>query len=234
MDAEQVGMYWLLISVAWQEKPRGTLPDNEKTLAKYARVSVEVWREKSDIILKCFKNKNGRIIHTRLKRESRKKEQWIKKCKAGGIKSGKVRAKVSSTTLEAPIPLSLSLNPSIKRLRDSIPIYKKVKDEYIKELIALYPKVNPVKVIEKLHAWELDKKRETKNPSLRLRNWFENELKYSGEQTPDQQHDLQKKATACYGRQPDEYKNNPGVCTASTGPHCKFCEKKKQSNGKEG
>lgn len=181
MDAEQVGMYWLLCCMAWQTTPRGTLPNDEKILAGMARVSIEKWREKNGLVLRCFKNKKDTLFQPRLVKIAKEKEAWVKKCQRGGIKSGEVRGKGSSKSSSSKTEVSISLpfpSSSLNTLIQAAPVYGKVKESYFVEMVELFPKVDPVKVLGKLRAWEIDNKAPTKNPSLRIRNWFENEQNY--------------------------------------------------------
>jgi hypothetical protein len=44
-------------------------------------------------------------------------------------------------------------------------------------------------------------------------------------QAPNPGYDYQKKADACYSREPEESKDNPNVCRGTSGPYCKLCAK---------
>lgn len=87
MDAEEVGMYWLLCCVAWQQTPPCTLPDDDEKLAKWARVSHDTFVQKSVNLKLCFKRKRGRLVQEGLLREWKKQQE--RRAKAAG--SAKVR-----------------------------------------------------------------------------------------------------------------------------------------------
>jgi uncharacterized protein YdaU (DUF1376 family) len=44
MSTEQVGSYVLLLCKAWTQEVVGTVPDDDRVLARWARVSIGRWR----------------------------------------------------------------------------------------------------------------------------------------------------------------------------------------------
>ena len=67
MSAEEFGCYLLLLCMAWQETPRGSLPDDEVVLARWARVSQDHWSAISKRVLPCFKlQPDGRLYQKKL------------------------------------------------------------------------------------------------------------------------------------------------------------------------
>ena len=187
MDAEEVGMYWLLCCVAWQQTPPCSLPDDDEKLAKWARVSHDTFVQKSVTLKACFKKKRGRLVQEGLLREWNKQKEragkasnaakirWDNERNADAMRThsdGNALHTTSSTT-------SSKVIQAVERLRKDHPVYRKTTDEYLNGLIADFPTIDHAKVLNKLHAFEIDGGN-TKKPSLRIRNWFENEKKYQG------------------------------------------------------
>ncbi|HEY0169425.1 MAG TPA: DUF1376 domain-containing protein [Pyrinomonadaceae bacterium] len=70
MSTEEVGAYFLLLCKSWREKPVASIPDDDATLARWARLSVERWMEAKPRVLAAFKfGTDGRWHQKRLKRE---------------------------------------------------------------------------------------------------------------------------------------------------------------------
>lgn len=72
MAASEVGAYVLLLCKAWKETPPGTLPDDDKTLARWARLSDEKWMEHKQYVMAPFTLKDGKYHQKRMKEEFRK------------------------------------------------------------------------------------------------------------------------------------------------------------------
>jgi len=150
MDAEEVGMYWLLCCVAWQQKPRGTLPNDDDLLARWARVKRDVWDSKNGNVKRCFKLKRGRLHQERLVREGKKQANWQEKSRQGGIKSGERRREGSlkggsrvvepkgNTPTPSPTPSSIHTN-------------KRKKGEGFEDFWKVYPRKRSKAQAEK--AW---------------------------------------------------------------------------------
>lgn len=71
MTTEEVGAYILLICKAWREKPTATIPNDERVLARWARMTPERFTEAKASILRPWKlSKCGtRYTQPRLKKE---------------------------------------------------------------------------------------------------------------------------------------------------------------------
>lgn len=54
MSTEAVGAYILLLCKAWREEPPGTLPDDDSTLARWARLTPDRWTELRSTVLAPF------------------------------------------------------------------------------------------------------------------------------------------------------------------------------------
>ena len=73
MTGDQVKSYIYLISAAWLQDERATLPADDFKLAKLARVSLEEWQVMKPLIMTKFqKNDRGRLVNDRLWEEHAK------------------------------------------------------------------------------------------------------------------------------------------------------------------
>ena len=55
MTTEAVGAYFLLLCHAWQQEPRGTLPNDDSRLARWARLSPDEWLAVREQVLGAFR-----------------------------------------------------------------------------------------------------------------------------------------------------------------------------------
>ena len=88
MTAAEVGAYWLLLSVCWQQE---SLPDDIDLLSAIARLPrpqfIKAWETK---IRRCFtQREDSRWIHKRLEREREKQEAWRLQSIKGGKRSAR-------------------------------------------------------------------------------------------------------------------------------------------------
>lgn len=73
MTTQEVGAYFLLLCKAWFEKPVATIPNNDRVLARWARLTPDDWAVCRDAVLSPFKDcKDGRLLSPRLFSEYRK------------------------------------------------------------------------------------------------------------------------------------------------------------------
>ncbi len=88
MTTREVGAYFLLLCKAWYETPVATIPNNDRVLARWARLTPDEWAECRDAVLSPFKAcADNRLLSPRLSSEYRKlMESRRKKSLAG--KSG--------------------------------------------------------------------------------------------------------------------------------------------------
>ncbi len=87
MTTEQVGAYVLLL--LHQAQPDdGMLPDDDKALARLARLTLAKWRRISPEIMECFQREGGRVWNERMKEEI----EYQKNHKAGRSDSGRKAA----------------------------------------------------------------------------------------------------------------------------------------------
>lgn len=91
MSTLAVGAYILLLCKAWQSDPPGSLPNNDQTLARLARLSAVEWAEVSAAVLACFELRpDGRLHQARLRAEYDKAISVMKAKRKGGQKGAEV------------------------------------------------------------------------------------------------------------------------------------------------
>lgn len=88
MTTEGVGCYILLLCKAWRENPPATLPNDDRLLARWARVSDQRWTDLRVEVLSTFDTcDDGRLVQKRLRREydkqASKRRQHSKSGKLG-------------------------------------------------------------------------------------------------------------------------------------------------------
>lgn len=71
MTAEQFGAYWLLLLTAWREVPAGTVPNDDRILARWARLTPRRWQAVKAAVLAPFHLQDGRWHQKRMEREFR-------------------------------------------------------------------------------------------------------------------------------------------------------------------
>ncbi len=70
MSTEAVGAYVLLLCKAWHCDPPASIPDDDKVLAKWARVTAKAWAKLRDAVLSPFEKRgDGRLYQRRLEAE---------------------------------------------------------------------------------------------------------------------------------------------------------------------
>lgn len=85
MSTAQVGAYILLLCKAWREEPVGSVPDDDRRLARWARMTPEEWSEAKSAVLAPFALRNdGRWHQPRMAREFMKlRESSRRRAEAG-------------------------------------------------------------------------------------------------------------------------------------------------------
>lgn len=68
MTTEEIGAYVLLLFKAWKSNPPATIPDDDETLARYARLSPARWQAcKARVLAPWQSTGDGRLVQKRLK-----------------------------------------------------------------------------------------------------------------------------------------------------------------------
>lgn len=100
MTVEGVGAYILLLCVAWHEEPAGSLPDDDKALAVFARMKPARWSKVRVEVLRAFeKRDDGRWYQPTMVREAEKSYRKMEAASAAGRASANAR----STTVQRPL-----------------------------------------------------------------------------------------------------------------------------------
>ena len=72
MTTEQVGAYFLLLCKAWSEEPCGSIPDDDRVLARWSRLTPQRWSKCKAAVMLAFKQMaDGRWHQKRMKQEYR-------------------------------------------------------------------------------------------------------------------------------------------------------------------
>lgn len=90
LSAEHVGAYMLLLIALWNAK--GTLPNDEKKLARVARVSLKKWRAIAPDLMPFFEVDEATITHGRLQKELQKSERQSQSRSAAGAMGAAAKA----------------------------------------------------------------------------------------------------------------------------------------------
>lgn len=98
------GAYLLLLIVAWRS-PEGTLPDDDRTLARYAGCTRAQWARIAPTIRAFFKVENGRLLQSRLNDE-RKAVRQKRESQAANGRASALKNKERHATNRPP-----SVNP---------------------------------------------------------------------------------------------------------------------------
>lgn len=87
MSTAQVGAYMLLLCKAWREEPVGSVPDDDRRLARWARMTPEEWSEAKSAVLAPFALRtDGRWHQPRMEREFMKlRESSRRRAEAGAV-----------------------------------------------------------------------------------------------------------------------------------------------------
>lgn len=94
MSTTAVGAYILLLCKAWKSEPVGSLPDDDKVLAKLARVTPKVWEKiKHEVRSVFIVGLDKRLYQKRLVSEHKKAMELIERKSRGGEKGASARWK---------------------------------------------------------------------------------------------------------------------------------------------
>jgi uncharacterized protein YdaU (DUF1376 family) len=104
MTTREVGAYFLLLCKAWHETPVATIPNNDRVLARWARLTPIEWAECRDAVLSPFKLcPDNRLLSPRLSSEYRKLMESRKKRSAAGRSGAEKRWQCYSNAMAMPM-----------------------------------------------------------------------------------------------------------------------------------
>lgn len=92
MTTEEVGAFTLLICKSWREEPVASIPDDDRILARWARLTPDQWSACRSAVLAAFKlGKDGRWHQKRLRLEYDKLRRITKNRSEAGHKGAMAR-----------------------------------------------------------------------------------------------------------------------------------------------
>lgn len=92
MTTTQVGAYTLLLCKSWHEDPPGTIPSDDRTLARWTRLTADEWTDCKPGVLAAFTlGTDNRYHQKRLRQEYQKLMELYKKKSTGGKEGAKKR-----------------------------------------------------------------------------------------------------------------------------------------------
>jgi uncharacterized protein YdaU (DUF1376 family) len=98
MTTVEVGAYILLLCKAWHETPPATIPDDDRVLARWTRVTPDEWAAMKLAVLAPFKPcGDGRLIQGRLRGHYNDFRELSNRRASAGSKGGKAAAKLKQT-----------------------------------------------------------------------------------------------------------------------------------------
>lgn len=109
MSATEIGAYWLLILVCWQQNG---LPDDIKELASISRLKLKqfkpIWEQR---IERCFlKRDDGKWTHKRLEKEREKQANYRANRQAAGQKGAQAKWQKDGSAMAQPLAEPVSAN----------------------------------------------------------------------------------------------------------------------------
>jgi uncharacterized protein YdaU (DUF1376 family) len=102
MTTEEVGAHILLMCKAWRETPAGSIPDNDRVLARWARMTPDQWADaKAGVLSAWCLSGDGRWHQPRLRREFQKLTNYQKSQSQNGRKGAMKRWSHSSEDVDS-------------------------------------------------------------------------------------------------------------------------------------
>ena len=90
LDNGQHGAYLMLLFAAWRN-PKGRLKDDDDSLRRKARCTVDEWARVREAVLDYFYSKGGYLYQDKLTKELAKSKRWLEQKSEAGKKSGESR-----------------------------------------------------------------------------------------------------------------------------------------------
>jgi uncharacterized protein YdaU (DUF1376 family) len=91
MNTWQIGAFFILLCLAWDEDPHGTIPDDDELIAGWLRTSVEEWQKNKIRVTSAFTLKDGRWHQKRMMVEYQQANAYRTMRSANGVKGNDVR-----------------------------------------------------------------------------------------------------------------------------------------------
>lgn len=125
------GAYFLLLMTMWRSKD-GSLPNDDKMLARFTKLTPAQWKRIKPIILEFFDEKNGALFQSRLTAVRVAVEQKKKQASQAGKVSALKRKETTSTDVPTDVPTDASTEGQQKA---NLTKTKTIKEKNIKKEI---------------------------------------------------------------------------------------------------
>jgi uncharacterized protein YdaU (DUF1376 family) len=102
MTTEEVGAYILLLCKAWYEKPVGSIPDDDRILARWSRLDLDRWLECKNNVLRAFTLGTDSRWHQKRLRAERQRQVEFKKKQSDAGKRGAANRWGATTSIGSP------------------------------------------------------------------------------------------------------------------------------------
>jgi uncharacterized protein YdaU (DUF1376 family) len=171
MDAEQVGVYIMLLAQSWISKNPGYIPGDETRAAKWGRISVERWREISAGVLSAFvKQPDGSYLQPRLKLEYDKSTALHEARRRGGAATKGIP---KAPTYAPPPDRSAPKRSTSKLTWSEADGWGEIPEPTRKAWAEAHPGIDIDTELAKAHSWLLvNITRRPKNPGQFFNNWL--------------------------------------------------------------
>jgi hypothetical protein len=97
MSCQEVGIYWMLLLLDWQETG---FEYEVPLLARWCRVDEPAFNQAWKLVSRCFTEKKGRLYNPRLEIERQRQEEWRLKSQKGGLANAQRWLKGGSRVVE--------------------------------------------------------------------------------------------------------------------------------------
>jgi uncharacterized protein YdaU (DUF1376 family) len=123
MTTEEVGAYMLLLCKAWREKPAATVPNDDRVLARWARLTPDRWTECKVAVMAPWKLLKGdlRYQQPRMKREYDKMLDRRRQAHDSATAAANARWEREKKMRAACVPHPEGTNGALRRDASSIP-----------------------------------------------------------------------------------------------------------------
>jgi uncharacterized protein YdaU (DUF1376 family) len=103
MEPEELGGYFRLLLIAWQQQDRGYLPNDTEQLARWSKLGRR-WKKHGPVILACFRSESGgaRIYQKRMVQVAADLRTYREQQAARGRASGEARRRNRDATDNEP------------------------------------------------------------------------------------------------------------------------------------
>lgn len=143
MTTLEIGAHIRLLCIAWQQKPPGTLPNDDVLLAKWAHVSNITWAKIKTSVKRGWVLRKGRLYNDGLRQSEKQRKELADKRRIAGQKGGQAKGKQTPSKKQAiaklpepePEPIPLPLKEQVQEP----PTLPEIITKYQEEIKTLTP-----------------------------------------------------------------------------------------------